>query len=131
MELGYAVVDEVIYTTLKANRIDPLTETDDPITTIQQILMLSGDQMTEIEVRYGYPLNISCPLNNLAQEMSPIDKGFQKRITAVYEEWHHAVEEACERGKAAGNLRDDADSKQQSVLFVATLAGCFGLAKSP
>lgn len=124
MELGYAVVDEVIYITLKANWIDPLKETDDPITTIQQILMQSGNQMTEEDVRLG------CPLNNLAQEMTPIDEGFKQRITAIYEEWQLAIEEACERGKIAGYLRADADSKQLGVLFVATLEGCLGLAKS-
>ena len=124
MELGYAVVDEVIYTTLKSNWIDPLKETDDPITVIQQILMQSGDQMTEEDVRLG------CPLNNLAQEMTPIDEGFKNRITDVYQEWQGAIEEACERGKVAGNLKADTDSKQLGVLFVATLEGCLGLAKS-
>lgn len=124
MELGYAVVDEVIYTTLKANWIDPLKETDDPIVIIQQILLESGNQMTEEDVRLG------CPLNNLAQEMSPIDEGFRSRITAVYSEWQDVIEEACERGKKAGNIRADVDSKQLGVLFVATLEGCLGLAKS-
>ena len=124
MELGYAVVDEVIYITLKANWIEPLLETDDPIPTIQQILHQLGQQMTEEDVRLG------CPLNNLAQEMSPIDEGFRDRIKAVYTEWQEAVENACERGKLAGNIRQEADTKQLGVLFVATLEGCLGLAKS-
>jgi AcrR family transcriptional regulator len=124
VELGYAVVDEVIYITLKANWIDPLLETDDPITTIQQILQQSGQQMTEEDVRLG------CPLNNLAQEMSPIDEGFRSRITAIYTEWQNAIENACERGKAAGNIEDKANPKELSVLFVATLQGCLGMAKS-
>jgi len=124
MELGYAVVDEVIHTTLKANWIDPLTKSNDPISTIQKILAESGDQMTEEDVRLG------CPLNNLSQEMSPINEGFRKRITTVYTEWQDAVEGACERGKAVGNIRKDADSKQLAVLFVATLEGCLGLAKT-
>lgn len=124
MEMGYAVIDEVIYVTLKANWIDPLAESDDPITTIQQILLKSGEQMSEEDVRLG------CPLNNLAQEMSPIDEGFRERITAVYTEWQNALEDAYERGKKTGNLRNDADSKQLAVLFVATLEGCLGLAKS-
>jgi len=124
MELGYAVVDEVIYTTLKANWIDPLTKSNDPISTIQKILAESGAQMTEEDVRLG------CPLNNLSQEMSPINEGFRKRITTVYTEWQDAVEGACERGKAVGNIRKDADSKQLAVLFVATLEGCLGLAKT-
>lgn len=124
MELGYAVVDEVIYTTLKANWIDPLKNTDTPIETIQQILLESGQRMTEEDVRLG------CPLNNLAQEMSPIDEGFRNRISAVYTEWQDAIEGAVERGKKAGNIRQEADAKQLGVLFVATLEGCLGLAKS-
>lgn len=122
--LGYAVVDEVIHTTIKANWIDPLKDTDDPITVIQQILLESGNQMTEEDVRLG------CPLNNLAQEMSPIDEGFRQRITAIYSEWQNAIETACERGKVSGKIRENTDSKQLGVLFVATLEGCLGLAKS-
>jgi len=124
MELGYAVVDEVIYTTLHANWIEPLQNTDDPIATMQQVLLISGEKMTEEDVRLG------CPLNNLALEMSPIDEGFRSRITAIYSEWQEAVEQACERGKLVGNIRQDTDSKQLGVLFVATLEGCLGLAKS-
>jgi AcrR family transcriptional regulator len=124
MELGYAVVDEVIYLTLKTEWITPLTETDDPISAIQEILEQAGKQMTEEDVRLG------CPLNNLALEMSPIDEGFRGRITKVYAEWQTTIEEAFERGKLAKNVRMDADSKQLAVLFVATLDGCLGLAKS-
>jgi len=124
MELGYAVVDEVIYTTLKANWITPLKDTDSPIEIIQQILLESGQRMTEEDIRLG------CPLNNLAQEMSPIDEGFRSRISAVYTEWQDAIEGAVERGKLAGNVRQEADAKQLGVLFVATLEGCLGLAKS-
>lgn len=123
-ELGYAVVDEVIYTSLYANWIEPLQKTDDPVTTIQQILLTLGEKMTDEDVRLG------CPLNNLALEMSPIDKGFQARITSVYTEWQKAVEDACERGKKVGNIRQETDSRQLGVLFVATLEGCLGLAKS-
>jgi AcrR family transcriptional regulator len=124
VELGYAVVDEIIYTTLKANWIDPLKDADDPITVIQQILLESGNQMTEEDVRLG------CPLNNLAQEMSPIDEGFRQRVNAIYAEWQSAIELSIEKGIKAGNIRADADSKKLGVLFVATLEGCLGLAKS-
>ncbi len=124
MELGYAVVDEVIYTTLKSNWIEPLSTTDDPISVMQQILEESGKQMTEEDVRLG------CPLNNLSQEMSPIDEGFRRRIIKVYQEFQDAIEAACERGKKAGNIRDSADSKKLAILFIATLEGCLGLAKS-
>ena len=124
MELGYAVIDEVIYLTIKDDWLNALSKTDDPITTIQEILENAGNKMTEEDVRLG------CPLNNLALEMSPIDEGFRTRITKVYAEWQNTLEEAFERAKKAGNLKNDADSKQLAVLFVATLDGCLGLAKS-
>jgi AcrR family transcriptional regulator len=124
MELGYAVIDEVIRETIEVNWIDPLNETDDPITTIKQILMEYGDQMSAGDVRLG------CPLNNIAQEMSPIDEGFRERISSIYTLWQTAMEDACERGKVAGNLNKDVDSRQISLLFVATLEGCLGFAKS-
>lgn len=124
LELGYAVVDEVISDTLTANWIEPLTRTDDPIKVIQQILAESSTQMTEEDVRLG------CPLNNLSQEMSPIDEGFRERISTIYIDWEIAIEGACERAKVVGNIREDADSKQLAILFVATLEGCLGLAKS-
>lgn len=124
MELGYAVVEEVIYLTFKDNWIDRLEKTDDPITAIQDILALGGELMTEKDVRLG------CPLNNLALEMSPIDEGFRERITHVYTEWQRSLEDAFERAKLSGNLNKESDSKQLSVLFVATLDGCLGLAKN-
>ncbi len=124
MELGYAIVDEVIYLTFSTEWITPLAETNDPITTLQQILQQTGEQMTEEDVRLG------CPLNNLALEMSPIDEEFRNRITKIYAEWQTVLEDAFERGKGAGNVREDVDSKQLAVLFVATLDGCLGLAKS-
>jgi len=124
IEMGYAIVDEVIYETIRSNWIKPLDETDDPISTLQNILRHSGNLMTEKDIRLG------CPLNNLAQEMSPIDEGFRERISNVYMHWRNAIEKACDRGKKAGKLDKNVDSKQLSLVFVATLEGCMGYAKS-
>ena len=124
MELGYAVIDEFIFQSIGENWIEPLNKTDDPIKTIQDILINTSKIMTDDDIRLG------CPLNNLAQEMSPIDEGFRKRISKVYSNWQEAIEAACERGKLAGNFKNKVDSKQASLLFVASLEGCLGYAKS-
>lgn len=124
MELGYAVVDEVIADSLAFNWIEPLMHSDDPIKTLQKVLAETGEKMTDQDVRLG------CPLNNLSQEMSPIDEGFRTRIAAIYTKWEEAIESACDRGKKAGTVRSEADSRQLAILFVATLEGCLGLAKS-
>ncbi len=124
MELGYAVIDEFIFQSVEENWIEPLNQTDDPIKTIQEILIDTSKIMTEDDVRLG------CPINNLAQEMSPIDEGFRQRISKVYSNWQEAIEAACERGKLAGNFKHGVDSKKASLLFVASLEGCLGYAKS-
>ena len=80
--------------------------------------------MTNEDVRRG------CPLNNLAQEMSPIDSDFRERICLAYSEWTDALEQAIERGKLAGNIEAELDAKSMSLLLVATLGGCMGVAKN-
>ncbi len=124
LELGYAVVDEIILAFFQQVWIDPLRETDDPITAIQQILATTGEKMTHEDARLG------CPVNNLAQEMSPIDEGFRQRTVAIYDAWRDELEAAIERGKKAGTVREEADAHRMAILFVATLEGCMGLAKS-
>ena len=75
-------------------------------------------------------ISLGCPLNNLAQEMSPIDEGFRYRIVGIYQDWQDAIEAAFERGKAAGTVTEKVDSKDIALLFIATLQGCMGYAKS-
>ena len=124
VELGYAVLDEVIRDTIYSTWIKPLNNTNDPITVLNNTLIHSGSLMTQKDVCLG------CPLNNLAQEMSPIDNGFRDRITGIYKEWQDAIEASLERGKIAGNIDKTINSKDIALLFIATLQGCLGYAKS-
>lgn len=124
LELGYAVLDEVIRDTIYTNWIEPLENSNDPITVLKDTLFRTGSFMTEESVSLG------CPLNNLAQEMSPIDEGFRDRIAELYQEWQDAIEVAFDRGKASGNVDMSFGSKDTALLFVATVQGCMGFAKS-
>jgi AcrR family transcriptional regulator len=124
LELGYAVVDEIILAFFQQVWIDPLRKTDDPISTLQKILSETGDKMTHKDARFG------CPVNNLVQEMSPIDEGFRQRTVAIYDTWRDELEAAIERGKVAGNVREEANARRLAILFVATFEGCLGLDKS-
>jgi hypothetical protein len=49
---------------------------------------------------------------------------------AIYDLWRDELETALERGKIAGNVRKDTNSRRLAILFVATLEGCIGLSKS-
>src|SRR5262245_48411862 len=92
-ELGYAVVEEVIQPRLKARWFDPMANSIDPIADLKSALR----QFMKEELEMGRMAQ-GCPLNNLAQEMSPLDEGFRKRIERVYAAWRESLEAALARG---------------------------------
>jgi AcrR family transcriptional regulator len=124
-ELGYAVVDEVVEVLLADRWLADLSDTDDPITVMQQHFrtFVSAD-IASGDWRHG------CPLNNLAQEMSPIDDGFHNRITRLYDRWRRETALAFERGKAAGSVRRDVSAKSVSAMLVAGQMGVWGTGKA-
>src|SRR5688572_29788030 len=67
LELGYAVVDECIARALDIIWLVPLRDATDPIATLRSIIESS-------EVTSRRNAELGCPINNLAQEMSPVDE---------------------------------------------------------
>ncbi|BAZ94178.1 TetR family transcriptional regulator [Thiohalobacter sp. COW1] len=122
--LGYAVVEDVIRGIISDIWRKPLEQAEDPLSsiihTIRHMDRLAGDQIT----------TLGCPLNNLAQEMSPLDEGFRRRIDAVYQDWRAWLARALERGRARGRIRADVDCEQVATFIVAALTGCIGIAKN-
>jgi AcrR family transcriptional regulator len=121
--LGYAVVDEVVKGLLlkRWGVLDPAHQ--DPITALQQILKRRSASLTAREVELG------CPLNNLAQEMSPLDQHFRKEIKATFDRWTDAVARELARGQAEGSVRRDVNAADIAAFVVAAIEGSFGLAK--
>ena len=70
-DLGYAVVEEVIHPIIKACWLDPLASSIDPIADLKTTLR----QFVKGEARNGR-IAQGCPLNNLAQEIALLLKGF-------------------------------------------------------
>lgn len=124
LDLGYAVVDEIVRAYIDSVWLQPLAQARDPLATMKDLLRQSGEQMTSEDISLG------CPLNNLAQEMSPIDAGFRERLEAIYRDWRSTIAAAIKRGMKNGAVRPDADPQQVSLLFIAMLEGCLSLAKS-
>jgi TetR/AcrR family transcriptional repressor of nem operon len=124
--LGRAVVDEVVRGFLLDRwGIGDLAEIEgDPITALQQILRHRSRELTPREVELG------CPLNNLAQEMSPLDESFRRRVNATFDTWREAFARALEQGKKEGTVRRDVDARKVAPFIVAAIEGSFGLAKS-
>ena len=121
--LGYAVVDEVVKGFLleRWGVLDP--PGGDPVTALQRILQTRSARLTSREVKLG------CPLNNLAQEMSPLDQRFRRRVNATFDIWTGAVAKDLERGQSEGTVRKDVDAGKIAAFVVASIEGSFGLAK--
>ena len=124
-QLGYAVVDEVIGPLLRQRWLEPLKESDDPIAALKQ----SFRRYVAEDIASGHYVQ-GCPLNNLAQEMSPLDDGFHRRIDALYDAWREQIAEALERGIAANKVSPTASPRDVAALIVASQMGIYGTGKS-
>jgi AcrR family transcriptional regulator len=123
--LGLAVVDEVVRGLLLERWLGVLqTQPGDPVTALQGTLRYRAANLTAGEIELG------CPLNNLAQEMSPLDEQFRRSVDATFETWREGFAEALARGQAQGSVRRDVDAKQVATFIVAAVEGSYGLAKS-
>jgi TetR/AcrR family transcriptional regulator, transcriptional repressor for nem operon len=123
--LGCAVVDEVVRDLLLQRWLGVLeAEPGDPLTALQGMLKHRLAQLQPHEVELG------CPLNNLGQEMSPLDGRFRRRVAATFETWTEGFAEVLQRGQAEGSVRGDLDPRQAATFLVAAIEGSFGLAKS-
>ncbi len=122
--LGYAVVDELIKPFIIERWVRPVEGADDPIQTIVDCLADVACHMTYADIELG------CPLNNLMQEMSPVDEGFRQRLNAVSEAWRAGIARALARGQGSGTVREDIDPEKTAAFLFAAYEGIVGTAKN-
>ena len=124
-DLGYAVVREVIHPDFKQQWCDPLANSTDPITDLKRIFR----QGAKRKIADGGLVH-GCPLNNLAQEMSPLDVKFRQSLENTYVAWRETVAAAFARGIKAGKVRRDVSPRKVAAFIVAAQAGMAGTAKN-
>jgi len=124
-DLGYAVVEEIVFPSVKERWLNPLADSIDPITALKKVMR----QFAKVEAPDARLVH-GCPLNNLAQEMAPLDEGFRRRLEKIYSAWREALEAALARGIKAGNVRKGISPGNAAALVVAALEGIIGTAKN-
>jgi TetR/AcrR family transcriptional regulator, transcriptional repressor for nem operon len=124
-QLGYAVLEEIIEPHLREQWFDAFAKSDDPIADLKRTV-----QNCTARCRQSGVLERGCPLNNLAQEMSPLDENFRKRIEKVYAAWRKCLETAFARGIKAGTVRKDVSPHNVAAFIVAAQTGIIGTAKN-
>lgn len=122
--LGYAVVDEVILPIMDEMWLEPLKKASDPMQGLIDVVEQLPEMKPPEVIEYG------CPLNNLAQEMSPLDEGFRQRLDYVFRLWHDVTQEALERAMHQGKIRESVNCDETATFIMAALEGCIGIAKN-
>lgn len=122
--LGLAVVEEMIRPFMTAMMFEPLAKTQQPLATLQSLLAAKCTDNDPQIVALG------CPLNNLMQEMSPIDETFRLHLNAIFQDWVTVVQKALTRGKKSGEVRKNVDAAQTAFFIVSALEGCVGMSKN-
>ncbi len=123
-ELGYAIVDELIaprYTSLW-RQLDQYQ--GHPIDGIVQILVYLRAN-TDAEA-----CTLGCPLNNLINEMAPLDEGFNTRLRDILTAMHQSATRALQRGKDQGLIQSHVEPGRYAYFILAALEGCFSIGKS-
>ena len=120
--LGFAVVEELIAPDVHGKWVRPFESVKDPIEAL--IGAVRSIPVRPEDVRGG------CQLNNLAQEMSPLDAGFRKRLAVIFAAWREAVAAVLREGQAHGRVRRDVEATDAAGLLIAMVEGYASLAKN-
>jgi TetR/AcrR family transcriptional regulator, transcriptional repressor for nem operon len=123
LELGYAVVDEVIVPMTLARWITPLDAFENPLEGIISLVERNIGESSAAE------LGLGCPLGNLIQEMSNTDAEFRRRLRRCVEIWIDGVAVHIERGRRAGYVRRSVKPRAVAEYVVVTIEGLFAVAK--
>jgi hypothetical protein len=75
-------------------------------------------------------IRLGCPLNNLMQEMSPVDEDFRYHLNHILALWQSAFEDTLRRAQHIGELRPDVDCRAAALFIVSAWEGCTGIAKN-
>ena len=122
--LGYAVLDELIRERITELFITPLKDYSNPLDGIYTIFEGIGHSAT------NKSLTLGCPLNNLAQEMSPIDEGFRKRIEKIFQSWQMAISDALISGQKQGFVKLSIHVEDSATFILSSVEGAIGMTKN-
>lgn len=124
MDLGYALVDEVLRDLINTRWVDPLMEFDDPVEgVISQMNKLIGKASAS-------DLKCGCPLNNLIQEMTSVDTRFAHKLSEVINYWIDGIEAALKRGIKSGHVSASIKSREVATYIVMFHEGLYGFLKA-
>lgn len=122
--LGYAMVEEIVAKFPRDRWLLPLERTKDKDAIDALIGVVQSIPTRPKDIKGG------CPLVNLAQEMSPLDEQFRKRLRRIFQGWQEGVATTLRRGQEQGSVRRDLDPEEMASFLIAMVEGYEVLAKN-
>jgi TetR/AcrR family transcriptional regulator, transcriptional repressor for nem operon len=120
--LGYAVVEEKIAKLTHDRWLRPMRSEGEAIDIL--IGVVRRIPASPQDVRAG------CPLLLLAQEMSPLDEQFRKRLERIFLDWQEGIATLLRKGQSQRTVRRDQNPDQAASFLIATVEGYATLAKN-
>ena len=120
--LGHAIVEEIVAKLPQDNWLRPLERGKNPIDAL--IGIVQATSVRPEDVKGG------CPLVNWAQEMSPLDEQFRKRLETIFNAWQEGIATALRRGQSQGTVRRDLVPEETAGFLIAMYEGYVLLAKN-
>jgi AcrR family transcriptional regulator len=121
-DLGHAIVEEIVAKFTQDNWLRPLQRGKNPIDALIGIVQATSVRPKDV--------NGGCPLVNLAQEMSPLDEQFRKRLETIFNAWQEGIATALRRGQSQGTVRRDLVPEETAGFLIAMYEGYVLLAKN-
>ncbi len=121
--IGLAVIDEIIKPNYLAFYRDLDQSSAHPVDSLKAHINMLAGKCTDETIALG------CPLNNLIQEMSPVDETFRLHLKYVMDRMQLSSANALRRAQASGTLRADVDVDAVAHFYLSTLEGAYGIAK--
>src|SRR5215813_6568099 len=121
-DLGHAIVEEIVAKLPQDNWLRPLERGKNPIDAL--IGIVQATSVRPEDVKGG------CPLVNWAQEMSPLDEQFRKRLETIFNAWQEGIATALRRGQSQGTVRRDLVPEETAGFLIAMYEGYVLLAKN-
>jgi len=124
LNVGYAIVDELIAPDYTKAWVNLIQEDKHIIDAIAETLNTIASYSTQETIHLG------CPLNNLIQEMSPLDEGFSKRLSAILDSERKLIKAALTVGVENKTIKPGTDPDALSFFILASLEGSYTIGKS-
>ena len=121
--LGYSVVEEIVAKNYISRWEHILKFEGHPI----EFFIQSFERMRQYETADS--LRKGCILNNLIQEMSPLDEGFRSRLKHIIDKIHHHQTNGIRFGLEKGLIRRDVNIDAEAHFIQSGIEGAYSLGK--